>query len=260
VRKIKSFYKIKLERKKMRLNVFGILVSVSLIIASCQSGSSPKLVENQGTDNLNEVIAHIVQAEEVIQTSNYTYMNVSEGDVGYWIAVTKMDAEEGQIYYFLEAMKMRNFESKELERTFDSIFFIQDISDRPIAPPVKVPAGEVRGERPKLEQKEISVEKAEGGITIAELYANKNSYVEMKVKIRGEVVKVNPDIMGINWVHIQDGTNDEGNFDLTVTTHDKLEVGAVVTLEGLISVDRDFGAGYKYDVIMEDARQPDLEY
>ncbi len=244
----------------MRLNVIVLLVGFSLLIASCQTGSNPKLVENQGSDKSNEVMAHIVEAEEVIQTSNYTYMKVNEGDINYWVAVTKMDAEEGQIYYFLEAMQMRDFESKELERTFDSIYFVQQISDKPIAAPVKVPAQDIRGERPKLEQKDISVEKVEGGISIAELYTNKDSYADMTVKIRGEVVKVNPDIMGINWVHIQDGTKDGDNFDLTVTTHDKLEIGDVVTFEGRISVNKDFGAGYKYDVIMEEARQPDIQY
>jgi hypothetical protein len=60
-------------------------------------------------------------------------------------------------------------------------------------------------------------------------------------------------IMGKNWIHVQDGTEAAGNYDLTVTTQGTAKVGDVVVVEGGISLNKDFGAGYKYDVIMEDA-------
>jgi hypothetical protein len=74
------------------------------------------------------------------------------------------------------------------------------------------------------------------------------------VKIRGEVVKFSPHIMNRNWVHVQDGTRDGNDYDLTVTTHDSIPEGGIGLFEGVISLDVDFGAGYKYDVIMQDAR------
>ena len=67
----------------------------------------------------------------------------------------------------------------------------------------------------------------------------------------GKCVKVNPMIMGRNWIHLQDGSGD--NLDLTITTTENIPVGHVITLEGTIALNKDFGAGYKYDIIMEEA-------
>jgi hypothetical protein len=68
-------------------------------------------------------------------------------------------------------------------------------------------------------------------------------------------VKVNPDIMGKNWLHIQDGTGDlaKNTHDLVVTSADIAEKGAIISLEGILAADKDFGSGYRYDVIVEDA-------
>ena len=77
--------------------------------------------------------------------------------------------------------------------------------------------------------------------------------VEGMETMRGKVTKVNSGILGKNWVHIQDGTEAEGNFDLTVTTQETAKVGDVVVVQGKITLNKDFGSGYKYDVIMEEA-------
>jgi len=99
------------------------------------------------------------------------------------------------------------------------------------------------------------VTKSQGGITIGELFANKKDYDGKTVRIRGKVVKVNSNIMGRNWVHLQDGTSAGDKFDLTVTTNESVNVGDVVTFEGVIALDKDFTAGYVYDVIMENAQK-----
>jgi hypothetical protein len=72
--------------------------------------------------------------------------------------------------------------------------------------------------------------------------------------MKGQVVKVNDEIMDKNWVHIQDGTADGDHFDLTITTLEKVAVGEVATFEGTIALDKDFGYGYAYELIMEDAK------
>jgi len=107
--------------------------------------------------------------------------------------------------------------------------------------------------KPKIEKNDYSVDKADDGITIAELYANINSYAGKKVRVRGKVTNFAPAIMNKNWAHIQDGTNHNSEFDLTVTTVDMVNEEAVVTFEGIIGVDKDFGYGYFYKVIMEEA-------
>lgn len=98
-----------------------------------------------------------------------------------------------------------------------------------------------------------SIKKAAGGYTVADIYARKASLNGKKVKIRGKVVKYNGNIMSRNWLHIQDGTGKPGSNDLTITTINKAEVGKVVLVEGKLSADKDFGANYKYSVIVEGA-------
>ena len=91
--------------------------------------------------------------------------------------------------------------------------------------------------------------------TVAELYEKGDKLDNKNVLIRGKVVKVSVGIMGKNWLHIQDGTGDQKNntHDLVVTTQDKPSVGDVVTVNGILYKDKDFGSGYKYDVIVEQA-------
>lgn len=97
------------------------------------------------------------------------------------------------------------------------------------------------------------IEKAEGGLTIAEVYANRQDLASKEVLIRGRVVKFNPEIMDRNWLHIQDGSGEAGTNDITVTTADQAEVGSVVTIRGTLTLDKDFGFGYAYDVLIEEA-------
>ena len=61
--------------------------------------------------------------------------------------------------------------------------------------------------------------------------------------------------MGKNWHHIQDGTGDPTNntHDLVVTSSAIVEKGTIISFEGVLAADKDFGAGYRYDVIIEDA-------
>jgi hypothetical protein len=88
---------------------------------------------------------------------------------------------------------------------------------------------------------------------VAQIFANRNDYSGKEVEIRGVVVKVNKEVMDKNWIHIQDGTNDNGNFDLTVTSTGLAEVNDEITVKGKITLNKDFGYGYSYDVIMEEA-------
>ncbi|MBE3085334.1 MAG: hypothetical protein IMZ64_03835 [Bacteroidetes bacterium] len=104
------------------------------------------------------------------------------------------------------------------------------------------------------EKIDVVVEPCGECITIAKLLAGKQSYSGKVIKIKGKVTKFNPAIMGKNWVHIQDGTEFEGGFDLTITTDKQASVGETITFEGKIVLDKDFGYGYFYNVLMEDGK------
>ena len=103
----------------------------------------------------------------------------------------------------------------------------------------------------------ISVTKAKGAnaYTVAEAYSKSAALNKKKVVINGKVVKVSSGIMGKNWVHIQDGTGSEAskNHNLVCTTSGTANVGDTVSVSGTLAKDRDFGAGYKYAVIVENA-------
>jgi len=106
----------------------------------------------------------------------------------------------------------------------------------------------------KTGKEDLTIEPVQGAITISELYKNKKDYSGQIVKIKGKVTKVNPSIMGKNWIHLQDGTEFEGQFDLTVTSDVIPETESIVTIEGKVSLDKDFGYGYAYPLLLEEAK------
>ncbi len=231
----------------------SLVVILALLVAfsGCVKKNKVPTVQNQVMPGMHEV-----KVTEVIQSSNYTYLKVAENGAENWIAVTHQEAASGQTYYYGEALEMKNFQSKELNRTFETIYFVQDLSAQPksAAAPMQNPHGKTMGKVSVAEKEGISVAPVEKDLSIAKLYRSKNDYAGKKIKMKGQVVKVNNEVMGKNWVHIQDGTKDGEHFDLTITTLDKVDLDAVVTFEGTISVNKDFGYGYAYEVIMEDAK------
>jgi hypothetical protein len=109
----------------------------------------------------------------------------------------------------------------------------------------------ITGQNTPAEIDLTDIKKAEGGLTIGEIYAGKADLAGKEVILRGKVVKFSPQIMGTNWIHLQDGSGDvaaETN-DLTVTSSIQVNVGDIVTASGALTLDKDFGYGYKYNLI-----------
>lgn len=225
-----------------------VLFAVVILFTSC-GNHKPKA----------QAGSHMVVVEEVLQAgTQYTYLHVKEGDAESWLAVPSMAAKTGQTLYYKGGLTLKNFESKELKRTFETVIFLNEISEQPLIDTNAGGSEQVaspHSKAPQPEKQDVKVEPAKGGITIAKLYADKKSYDGKIVMIKGQVTKFNAEIMNKNWIHIQDGTEADGKFDLTVTSAIEVKVGDVVTLEGKIALDKDFGMGYAYEVIMEDAVQ-----
>ena len=233
----------------MTYKFFTTLSVMVLMFFACQKNE----------DNTSEMPAtsngHKVEVIDVVQANSYTYLEVKEDSKEYWMAITKSTSiEEGAILYFSRALEMKNFKSEDLDRIFETIYFVQDISDKPINTPQSMSTKSVMKRKTAQKDVSISIEPVSGGITIEELYENHESYSDKQVKIKGKVIKFNASIMGKNWVHIQDGTEHDNNYDLTITTQAKVKVGEIVVFEGVISLDKDFGAGYSYKIIMEEAQ------
>ena len=90
--------------------------------------------------------------------------------------------------------------------------------------------------------------------TVAVLNKDKTALAGKTVSAQGKVVKVNNGIMGRNIVHVQDGTGDAGNNNLIVTSKDTANVGDSVSVTGVVAVNRDFGGGYSYPLLVEEAK------
>ncbi|MFC1761372.1 OB-fold nucleic acid binding domain-containing protein [Planctomycetota bacterium] len=241
----------------MRLKFTVNLMVIAFLMISCHHEKDE--VQPQLTTapprNSTESHGHTVVIQEVLQATSYTYLNVKEGDQTFWMAIRKADLQVGETLSFADGAEMRNFPSRDLQRTFESILFVGAIRRQADpssgTPPVVAP----QPQRPVLEKKEISIEPTAGGITIGELFSQRDAYADKTVLIKGKVTKINRGIMGKNWIHLQDGTGDSESFDLTVTTQADAEVGDVIVFEGKITLNKDFGAGYNYDIIMEEAQQ-----
>lgn len=240
---------------------FYISLIISIVLLSACKSDKKELVKNKA--GIHEVVA-----QEVIQVKDYTYMRVLEDGIEKWLAVPSIEAEVGKTYYFKNGMEMPNFESRELKRTFPTIYFVEGISTDPSVSTVlnnvntntvntnKVDINTIdlsSKSKPKLEKKEIKIKPISGAITINQLYKNAKQYEGKIVKIKGKVTKFNPKIMNKNWIHIQDGTEYNGKFDLTLVTNAEANVGDVIVMEGKVSLNKDFGYGYFYELIVEDA-------
>lgn len=191
---------------------------------------------------------HTGSVLEAINTTSYTYVKVKEGELEYWTAIPRRDMVIGEIISFENPMEMTNFSSKELKRTFERVYFLSGVKKASDSSDVKEMVAALKK---AAEAKKFSVEKAEGGITVGELFENRDSYSGKVVVIRGKVTKFNQAIMGKNWVHLQDGTGGPGTNDILVTTQETAAVGDVVTFQGMVVLDKDFGAGYSYEVLVE---------
>lgn len=193
--------------------------------------------------NAPPAIIHTVVVQEVIQTSGYTYLRTKEGEKEIWIAIVKIPAIVGQTYTYDDAAPIKDFTSKELKRTFPEVFFIGKLT---LATENKTTLEKNKKNTSKKPTKIVDA-------SIAKLYENKKSFAGKAVRIKGKVTKRTPNIMGRTWIHIEDGTSFSGKFDITATTEQEVKVGDNISIEGEITIDKDFGSGYFFELIMEDA-------
>lgn len=188
---------------------------------------------------------------EVKEVESYTYLRLKTKDGETWAAVAKAAVKKGDKVTIENASVMKNFESKSLKRTFPTILFgsLGGAGNATAgAAPVAVKAAN---------SAPIKVSKASGANarTVAEVMAKATELKDKPVRVHGKVVKYNAGIMGKNWIHLRDGTGADADNtnDVLVTTLAQTKVGEVVTVSGVVHTNKDFGAGYSYKVLIEDA-------
>lgn len=242
-----------------------------LIVAVCMTAAVPIAFAAPAKDGIKKPPMDLVIQDrkddaslsgKIVETMNaggYTYLRIEKKGKKTWAAVPEMKATVGQKISLAPGEEMNNFTSKTLNRTFDKIIFSPgQVAAAAGAKEATIGRASPRSQGAIVEPAEkITVDKADGpdAYTVAELYAQKAKLHKKTVVVRGKVVKASAGIMGKNWVHLQDGTGDpaKGTHDLVVTSQDIPNTGDVVTLKGTLYEDKDFGAGYKYAVIVEEA-------
>lgn len=201
---------------------------------------------------------------ETMNAASYTYVLIDTGAKKSWVAAPQFAVKVGDSAAIADAMPMKNYQSKTLNRTFEVVYFTGNISvnGAPAAPsttaPIAAPstAALSPGQRTmpaKTAPDLTGIKRAENGQTVAEVITGKTKFAGRPIAIRARVVKYNAQILGKNWLHIRDGSGAPGTNDLTVTTTATAKVGDLVLVTGKLGTDRDFGSGYKYPLIIEDA-------
>jgi hypothetical protein len=244
-----------------------------------QQGTSTQSVAHPGAMQSFQIAAANQMAGKVIETMNaggYTYVSVDTGAKVFWAAAPQFEVKVGEQVTVPGGSLMQNYHSKTLDRTFDEVYFVNAVkvegrkgvegSEGAGAPTGYGDAryGDVdaanksHGGAAKSAQAtsiDLSgIAKADGGKTIGEIFNEQSALGGQEVQIRAKVVKFSPNIMGTNWIHLQDATSgSSGENDLVVTSASSVDVGNTVLVRGKIILNKDYGFGYKYDVMIENA-------
>jgi hypothetical protein len=240
------------------------LCSIALLISNiaCKGGPDagdpiPLETEVNMADAHKDVVMDMrkIKVLEAVPTTKYLYLNVSEGDREYWMATGPTEVETGAVYYYNEALIRADFESKEMQKVFDTIYLVTRI----------VPEAEVENLKPVksiASPPEESANSQESGmmgqdgaqdataVRIADVLNNPGAFQGRWVEVSGTCTKVNEGILNRNWIHLKDGSADDKDF--VITSAATVKPGDIVKIQAVVHLDKDFGAGYKYAVILED--------
>jgi hypothetical protein len=264
------------------------LALLAFVACGNQTGDATQAAQADGKTTVAEMGGAVMEPVEggkvtgnVLEShdaSGFTYVLLDQGEVKEWYVLGPVGLKKGEQLELETRMIAENFESKTLKRTFDKVTFARVVSGGtpvPVRPAqehatamaAQMPPGHggesSHGAMGMGSQKSddigpINVSKAEGrdGKTVAEIWASRAALGDRNVVVRGKVVKSLNGIMDKNWIHLRDGSGsaDAGDHDITITTRETAKVGDIVLVSGTVRVNKDFGGGYEYPVIIEEAK------
>lgn len=266
------------------MKIFKLLSHCTLIallatgLSACKTSNdsaevptnTPQAPATQAAANVTSTPDMLQQATgtvlETIDTAGYTYIRVKTADKELWAAAPQFKVAVGDSVIIPEGMAMPNYHSNTLNRDFDVVYFVNSVlvpgadlalNAQPESDPhAGVDAAAMAHQKPATAVVDIdfsTLTKPENGLTIAEIFARQAELATHEVTLRAKVVKFSPNIMKTNWIHLQDGTGSAGTNDLTITTKEMAGVGDTVLVKGILDLNQDFGYGYQYDVIIQNA-------
>lgn len=243
-------------------------VALAILIASMAAGTAvfamPEMAGQQKVKEVNELPPITGKAVEIHHSGGYTYLLLEKNSVKEWVAIPELYVEVGDEVELQGGVPMGEWSSKALGKKFESITFSNGPTEnynkrRKESAHKGVNMSEpAPGSKKNVAGKVIEglkVEKAPGAnsYTLEEVLKKRSELQDKTIVVRGQVVKVSSGIMGRNWVHITDASGGKWDNKLVLTTQDSVEVGDVVTATGIFHNNVDFGGGYYYEMIMEQA-------
>jgi hypothetical protein len=265
-----------------------ILLAICMMVIATLASAADQTATNQPA--VGVVQGEVLEVQDV---PSYTYLRLKTQNGETWAAIVTTPIKPGAKVTIENAIVMTNFQSKTLNKTFPTIIFGSLAGAAGSAPSqlgmYNLGAGATGGSAAmggapmggapmggantmgnalgtaftalpgkKLEQiNDVHVSKAKGANakTVAEIVKNRIALKGKTVVVRGKVVKYNAGILGKNWVHLRDGSGSaaDQSDDILVTTQNETKLDAIVTVKGVVHNDEDFGAGYAYKVLIEEA-------
>jgi hypothetical protein len=224
-------------------------------LAICLLAAAPLLSVAQTMPPSSAVAGEVLEIQNI---EGYSYLRLKTAQGETWAAVPTAAVKKGAKVTVENAMVMNNFESKALKRKFDKVVFGTLGTGQPAAQAAVPPAAGPHALAKAPELPDVKVPKATGpnARTVGEIMAKSAELKDKPVLVRAKIVKINSGIRGVNWVHLRDGSGsaaDQTN-DLIITTVEEPKVGDIVTMNGVVRTNKDFGAGYSYKVIVEEGK------
>ena len=263
---------------KTKINIIGLVITASSLSMACNN--NPKVItasiDNESSTKSSGIFSesniaepnnqvdfntplteemHKVIVNEVLPAAKYVYLNVNEGDKQYWVATGKKEIKTGETYYYKRGLLKTNFESKEHNRVFETVYLVTNLVSEKHgnnAGNLNMSSSNSNQTKTANSNTPINTEKVvqqKGSIKIVELLKDPKKYEGKTIQLTGVCSKVNAGIMDRNWIHIKDGS--EGDYDLVITSETFVPEGKTFTMKAVVTLNKDFGAGYVYDLILE---------
>ena len=190
---------------------------------------------------------------KVVDVPGYTYVEVETEDGTVWAAAPSVSVKAGDTVAFATGMEMQDFYSKTLEREFAVIYFVDRFISNDGASSIDNEAAAAHGsmDAQRAVAPVQAIRKADGGHTIAEIFARGEELNGQSMRVRGQVVKFTAGVMNTNWIRIRDGSIEN---DLIIPSDTMVAIGDIVLAEGELVVNMDLGQGYVLPAVLQDAR------
>ncbi len=220
------------------------------------TASTPATTDAPATSSAMDL--HEIKVINIQHASRYTYLEADEKGQKVCIAIPlNKEIKKNQTYYFRGGILMANSEKLNFSQAYDAVRIVSVLSSTSDLSNTtnNMTDASVPGEA-GVKINSVKLVPMAGVTKLSDVLSSPEKFDGKTVLVQGFVVKYNRMILNKNWIHIQDNTMDKkGNKnDLTITTMDEVQIGDPVAFEGKISLNKDFGAGYKYEVILEEAK------